>query len=450
MSQPMLSEEQSLAIESLMCMKTQVPTKAPSSTLPKLGVTNKYIPSIPPPPPSGPSLEELEQTTTTRAKAALISWYQRLNELYQFKLKYGHCDVPQKYAENRCLGIWVNKQRCERVVFDECLPKKAKYTDEMEPMKTSLTVKKLYELEKIGFVWAKRKGDYIWNQHYNDLKSFFTKHGHSNLPCKYKPKPTLGRWITSQRSQFKRGTLPQEYIDKLDAIAFTWDMYAKTADDFDHETQQENQNRPGMQNSINQCNGVRFANGAEGTAVPAAAPKYIGTHEAQVRARLGHPLFGSREVMKQSDPPKKTSDMAASGSLSIHSISSTKGKENTISFNNSKRVRACPTMGTASLVNDTPQYSNNLDLLVQIASGEVQVDTSNCKLGEEGKRKRKGATGPKNNSSAFLPLPIQPICSSTCPPSTNIVKNKRAKRSPGLSCYEQPTSSFAASASVRS
>jgi Helicase associated domain len=48
------------------------------------------------------------------------------------------------------------------------------------------------------------------------------------MSCKYKPKPTLGRWVTSQRSMYKRGTLPADYIQKLDAIGFTWDMYSKT------------------------------------------------------------------------------------------------------------------------------------------------------------------------------------------------------------------------------
>jgi Helicase associated domain len=54
-----------------------------------------------------PSDYELNECKTLRAKSALQSWYQRLNELYEFKQEHGHCDVPQKYPQNRCLGIWV-------------------------------------------------------------------------------------------------------------------------------------------------------------------------------------------------------------------------------------------------------------------------------------------------------------------------------------------------------
>lgn len=187
-----------MAIESLMSMK-------------KL-----HTVSATPPPPAGPSALELSELKTARARGALKSWYRRLNELYNFKLMHGHCDVPQKYPENRCLGIWVNKQRCEKVMYEE-----------NAGHKTNLTPQKLHELEKVGFIWAKRKGDVIWNQRYTELVEFYNKHGHSDLPCKYKPNPTLGRWVTSQRSMYKRGILPMDYVEKLDEIGFTWDMYAK-------------------------------------------------------------------------------------------------------------------------------------------------------------------------------------------------------------------------------
>lgn len=221
-----------------------------------------------------PSDYEVNECKTLRAKLALQSWYQRLNELYEFKEQNGHCDVPQKYPPNRCLGIWVNKQRCEKVLYDE-LQEQQNENNNVQPTisrsnkkdkiivndefhdniaennnyddndddattnsfnqndvssnnKTNLTAKKLQELEKVGFIWAKRKGDVIWNLRYHELYEFYQLYGHSDLPCKYRPKPTLGRWVTSQRSMYKRGTLPPDYIQKLDDIKFTWDMYSKT------------------------------------------------------------------------------------------------------------------------------------------------------------------------------------------------------------------------------
>ena len=39
----------------------------------------------------GPSLEELENARTARARGALQTWYQRLEDLYRYKMENGHC-----------------------------------------------------------------------------------------------------------------------------------------------------------------------------------------------------------------------------------------------------------------------------------------------------------------------------------------------------------------------
>ena len=38
---------------------------------------------------------------------------EKLSELLEFKQEWGHCDVPQKYANNPKLNKWVNTQRCQ-------------------------------------------------------------------------------------------------------------------------------------------------------------------------------------------------------------------------------------------------------------------------------------------------------------------------------------------------
>lgn len=53
-----------------------------------------------------PCSEEIESCSTNRAREALNVWYQRYNELVDYKRKEGHCNVPQKYEKNPALGIW--------------------------------------------------------------------------------------------------------------------------------------------------------------------------------------------------------------------------------------------------------------------------------------------------------------------------------------------------------
>lgn len=52
-----------------------------------------------------PTHEELKAAGSDRAKSAVKTWYARFNELVAYKARYGHCNVPQKYAENPQLGI---------------------------------------------------------------------------------------------------------------------------------------------------------------------------------------------------------------------------------------------------------------------------------------------------------------------------------------------------------
>jgi hypothetical protein len=52
-----------------------------------------------------PSQREIYNATSCRAKLALETWYERLNELNAYKMRTGHCNVPQKWNENSKLGI---------------------------------------------------------------------------------------------------------------------------------------------------------------------------------------------------------------------------------------------------------------------------------------------------------------------------------------------------------
>jgi hypothetical protein len=115
-----------------------------------------------------PSKAELLETGTPRAQEALEVWYTRLGELHDYKKKFGHTCVPQKYPENPSLGTWVNKQRME-------------YKQHNENLKSSMTQQKLQALEELEFDWGKRKGDTAWEQKFNELVAY----KEANNDCKY-------------------------------------------------------------------------------------------------------------------------------------------------------------------------------------------------------------------------------------------------------------------------
>jgi len=156
-----------------------------------------------------PGIIELEACNNERARDALSVWYQRLSELVDFKKANGHIHVPQKYEANPPLGIWVNKQRCTR---------------------TALTPEKIAALETVGFDWGKRKGQHAWNEKFNELIAYKAEHGDCLVPTKCPANPSLGRWVSTQRSQYKsrgagkRSTMTDDKIRSLESIGFVWSM----------------------------------------------------------------------------------------------------------------------------------------------------------------------------------------------------------------------------------
>jgi hypothetical protein len=49
-----------------------------------------------------------------RGMDAIERWHQRLDELNDYKLKYGNCNVSSRYQPNPQLGFWVIRQRAAK------------------------------------------------------------------------------------------------------------------------------------------------------------------------------------------------------------------------------------------------------------------------------------------------------------------------------------------------
>ena len=95
---------------------------------------------------------------------------------------------------------------------------------------TSMTPEKVQRLESIGFEWARRKGEHAWKEKYDELKQYKDQHGNVDVPTKYPANPALGRWVSTQRAQYKqllesqqrheenKGHMTEEHRDLLNQI----------------------------------------------------------------------------------------------------------------------------------------------------------------------------------------------------------------------------------------
>ena len=94
--------------------------------------------------------------------------------------------------------------------------------------RSALTEEKIEALEAIDFAWAKQKGNKLWRQKLADLAAYKQVHGNCDVPTKYKKDTSLGRWISTQRKQYKelqqgqRSLMTTERVEALEALGFRW------------------------------------------------------------------------------------------------------------------------------------------------------------------------------------------------------------------------------------
>lgn len=130
-------------------------------------------------------------------------WQKQLEQLKQFKEQHGHCNVELVADEDDNLLGWVNKQRS--------MLSKGKLDEERKN-----------QLDAIGFSWASKINDVKWEEMYNRLQSYHSKHGDADVPNRWKEDLKLAAWVSAQRERRKKGMMPDEQIQRLDALGFTW------------------------------------------------------------------------------------------------------------------------------------------------------------------------------------------------------------------------------------
>jgi len=129
------------------------------------------------------------------------AWGEMFSSLLHYKSRYGDCNVPQHWPENQRLANWVNTQRQFR-------------------RKGILSKVRVKKLEELGFVWNSVSG--FWDRMFAALVDYKRKHGHCNVPTKWRENRQLASWVVNQRS--RRALLGEERLRRLDHIEFQWKL----------------------------------------------------------------------------------------------------------------------------------------------------------------------------------------------------------------------------------
>lgn len=131
------------------------------------------------------------------------------NKMYLLAVQYYNENGDLNLAVNQIyegvkLGTWIRTQRS----------KKAKGT---------LSEKYIMRLNEIGMIWdAQIDYDQCWEDMYEEAKKYLAKHGDLRVNLK---RNRLGRWINTQRSEYAKGELRQDRINKLNDIGMVWDIF---------------------------------------------------------------------------------------------------------------------------------------------------------------------------------------------------------------------------------
>lgn len=143
-------------------------------------------------------------------------WERRFEELVDYKNRFGNCNVPSKWSENRPLGSWVHIQRRDRE-------------------NGQLFKDRIQRLDEIGFEWKRDdRSSYSLADHWKDcyakLVKFKLQHGHCEVPAMGKRGERLAKWVSLQRKRWREGLLAADRKERLDAIGFNWGQPTRAFD----------------------------------------------------------------------------------------------------------------------------------------------------------------------------------------------------------------------------
>lgn len=147
-------------------------------------------------------LEKLGIRWNHRLEAA---WEKGFASAQKYRTEHGDLLVPVRYRDKNdfALGEWIvyNRQRY---------------------LGGNLTQNRIERLEAIGMVWSTSND--LWEQNYAAATQYYLEHGDLEVPIKYETPSGfgLGIWLGAQRAAHKAGELPQEQVERLDALGMDW------------------------------------------------------------------------------------------------------------------------------------------------------------------------------------------------------------------------------------
>ncbi|KAJ1446200.1 helicase associated domain-containing protein [Pelagophyceae sp. CCMP2097] len=141
------------------------------------------------------------------------AWDARYLQLQAYHAAHGDSAVPKRFtlADRFKLGTWVGTQR-------------------LAYKKGELSPERVERLKAVAFVWGAIAE--AWDAHFKLLAAYREAHGNCAVPSNFATADgtKLGRWVNTQRKAYNTGKLRPERVERLEAVAFVWDVQADNWD----------------------------------------------------------------------------------------------------------------------------------------------------------------------------------------------------------------------------
>jgi len=130
-------------------------------------------------------------------------WQTQLQALEAYIEANGDTRVPKRYAnpDGTRLGRWVASQRVSYHAG-------------------KLKLEEKEALKEKDFIWD--LAPIVWEEHFQQLQSYFHVHGHCRVPRIFEANPALGKWVWEQRRHYREGTIGAGRTAKLQDAGLRW------------------------------------------------------------------------------------------------------------------------------------------------------------------------------------------------------------------------------------
>ena len=141
------------------------------------------------------------------------AWDRHVQDLKDFRDKYGHCHVPLNQDEYPKLGLWVKEQRRHYTLFQQ-------------GKSSHMTLERSRELDALGFCWDTQEAS--WLERLGQLLAYKQAKGDCLVPAGWSENPKLSSWVHHQRRQYKKWIkgqpchITEARIRTLEKMGFCW------------------------------------------------------------------------------------------------------------------------------------------------------------------------------------------------------------------------------------